>query len=52
VLKADKSHDNIVIKAKTRKDTNGMSAGKMSALRKRPGKEERNSQEWQTTLFV
>jgi hypothetical protein len=34
-LKADKSQDNIVMKAKTGRGYNGISAGKMSALRKR-----------------
>jgi hypothetical protein len=33
-------------------DYHGISAYKMSALRKREGKEKRNSQEWKTTLFV
>jgi hypothetical protein len=33
-LTVDKSHDNIVVKAKTGRDYHGISAGKMSALRK------------------
>jgi type IV secretory pathway TraG/TraD family ATPase VirD4 len=52
VLKADKSDANIVIKAKKGRGYNGISTGKMSALRKRQCKEKRNIQKWQTTFFV
>jgi hypothetical protein len=52
VLKIDKNHDTIVVKTKLGKDYHGMSTGNMSALRKRPCKEKRNIQEWETTIFV
>jgi hypothetical protein len=51
-LTKEKSHENVVAKAETKRDYNGMSAGKMSALRKRQCKEERDRHEWQTTIFV
>jgi hypothetical protein len=50
--KEDKSHDTINVKAKTERGYHGISSGKMSALQKRQGNEERNIQKRQTAFSL